>query len=98
MRGFINKIDYNLIQLYGTDEKYYLLTEQQAQMLLTQTAYLSWGTRWENNGYTLDELQDIKDEIDYRLMTPESVVPFVTSIRLNNQTCKMEYEIDNTWI
>lgn len=62
--------DYNLIEQAGTDESYYKLTDAQRDILLTNTKYIGWRSRWENLPQA-DIARDYQDAIENALLDPK---------------------------
>ena len=58
-----------------TTDRYYLLTDREATMLLSQVDFFSWQTRWVNLTKTEQELQFITSEIADKLMNGVDNVP-----------------------
>lgn len=69
MSSKMNLVDKNLVDTYSDDINFYALTARQAVILLGQTEYIGWQTRWTNLDGTEDLIQ-IRDDINWRLMTP----------------------------
>lgn len=65
------RIDQEVIDTYDNEVKrLYELTDRQAALLLGQTDYIAWAKRWINLTMSHDEISQLKDNIDYQLMTP----------------------------
>ena len=70
MSGKFNIVNFDdTTELDNETENLYELTEYQAFLLLTQTEYLGWKTRWDNLPENTD-IVAIRDLLNYKLMTP----------------------------
>lgn len=59
-----------------TETKLYCLTDFQAAWLLSMTEYMRWSTRWENCPCTQNDLEALKAEMDFNLMSCIDFQPF----------------------
>lgn len=67
----VRRVDY--LEAQNFDDTQYLcfqLTARQALLLLSQTEYFAWSTRWQNLPDNID-IRSIRDELEYQLMNGE---------------------------
>lgn len=72
--GKLLQVDWSQALNFDDEELFlYQLTDRQALLLLGQTDYLAWKTRYANLTLSAEELIEIRDRINHRLMTPVTV-------------------------
>lgn len=71
-------ITYDFDKLYsmGQDSKLYCLTDFQAAWLLSNTEYMRWQSRWLNCNCTQAELDALKADLDFNLMSCIDYLPY----------------------
>lgn len=72
IQGNILQCDYDRVLTLSDAECCFSLTQQEVAMLLSQTDYFAWSTRWFSNEDTpidQDVIDTLKDNLEYKLMS-----------------------------
>lgn len=75
---------YNEVIQYGSDDKYYRLTEQQAYMLRAVIPQMKWGSRYLDGEPSLDWREEMAGEVSERLMSPMEFCDLMADCIENN--------------
>ena len=95
--GKIIRLNQDVIDTYDNEVMLcYQLTHRQAIILSAMTQFIAWKTRWLNLTYTVQELQDIRERIEYQLLDEGNCGMVITDIRFVD--CEMQYLIGEEWI
>lgn len=68
--------DWDILSTYGNTSRLYCLTDFQVAWLLSNTAYMRWSTRWENCPCTQADMDAMKAEMEYNLMSCIDIQPY----------------------
>lgn len=68
--------DWDTLAAYGNTSRLYCLTDFQAAWLLSNTEYMRWGSRWVDCPCTQSDLDAMKAELDYNLMSCFDFQPY----------------------
>lgn len=89
--------DWDVLSTYGNAGRLYCLTDFQAAWLLSNTVYMSWGTRWDNCPCTAEDLVAMKAELDYALMSCLDFNPYkLDYLYKQAQEANLAY-LDSLW-
>lgn len=68
--------DWNVLSTYQPTSRLYCLTDFQVAWLLSNTEYMRWSTRWIDCPCTQDDLDAMKAELEYNLMSCFDLQPY----------------------
>jgi len=80
-----------------TETKLYCLTDFQAAWLLSMTEYMRWATRWENCPCTQNDLEALKAETDFNLMSCIDFQPYQLQALFDGMNNAQIVQFENDW-
>jgi len=93
-------ITYNFDELassYGNQSRLYCLTDFQVAWLLSNTEYMRWSTRWVDCPCTQNDLEAMKAELDYNLMSCYDVQPWQLDFVYDRMVTEQLNELDTLY-
>lgn len=89
--------NWDILSSYGQSSKLYCLTDFQVAWLLSNTEYMRWSSRWQNCPCTQADLDAMKAEMEYNLMTCFNIQPYQMQTIYNNGVNDLLNTYDSLW-
>jgi hypothetical protein len=89
--------NWDILSTYDNTSRLYCLTDFQAAWLLSNTEYMRWSSRWQNCPCTQADLDAMKAEMEFNLMSCIDFSPYQLQTLYNNAQNALIQDYMNAW-